>query len=226
MARLPERGVGARAVTKTRFVLVRHGQTAWNATGRFQGQADVPLDAHGRAQAEALATELAELDADACYSSDLSRALETAELLAHAIGLEVTRDVRLREIHVGDWQGRTVAEVSAEHPLFRQNLKDRVDFRRSDTGETGLEAGSRVAGALAEYASKHLGQTVVVVGHGFAMRVGLALTLGLSFEQSFSLSGLWNASWTVVEHGRDWRLVHYNQVAAGHSGELASVNAP
>lgn len=213
-------------MTRTRLILVRHGQTAWNATGRFQGQANVPLDAHGLGQAKELAEELADLDAAFCYSSDLSRTMQTAEILGAAIGVDVVPDAQLREVHVGDWQGRTVADVSEEFPWFTEHLRERVDFRRSATGETGLEAGGRVAEALAGYVRRHPGQTVVVVGHGFSMRVGLALTLGLSFEQSFALAGLWNCSWTVLEHGRDWRLVHYNQVVAGHSGELKSVNAP
>lgn len=210
-------------MSRTRIVLVRHGQTEWNVSRRFQGQADVPMDAHGRAQAEAAAVELAGIGATACYSSDLSRAMETAELVAGASGIGVTPDDRLREVHVGDWTGLLLSEVAERHPWYPESLRNRVDVRRSDTGETGTEAGERVASALRDYADRHPGETVLVVGHGFASRVGLAFVLGMTYEQSFSLGSLWNCSWTVLEHGRDWRLVHYNHVADGHSGELPSV---
>lgn len=129
-------------MSRTRIVLVRHGQTEWNVSRRFQGQADVPMDAHGRAQAEAAAVELAGIGATACYSSDLSRAMETAELVAGASGIGVTPDDRLREVHVGDWTGLLLSEVAERHPWYPESLRNRVDVRRSDTGETGTEAGS------------------------------------------------------------------------------------
>ena len=149
--------------------------------------------------------------------------METAELVAGASGIGVTPDDRLREVHVGDWTGLLLSEVAERHPWYPESLRNRVDVRRSDTGETGTEAGERVASALRDYADRHPGETVLVVGHGFASRVGLAFVLGMTYEQSFSLGSLWNCSWTVLEHGRDWRLVHYNHVADGHSGELPSV---
>ncbi len=210
-------------MTRTRIVLVRHGQTEWNVTRRFQGQADVPLDDKGRAQAEVAASELRDVGATVCYSSDLSRAMETAETLTRASGLTVVPDARLREVHVGEWEGWLLSEVAEQFPWYTESLRNRVDVRRSETGETGTEAGQRVASALQDYAERHSGQTVLVVGHGFATRVGLALLLGMTYENSFSFASLWNCSWTVLEHSRDWRLVHYNQVAAGHSGELPSV---
>ena len=91
----------------TRFCLVRHGETAWNAEGRLQGQIDIPLNAAGRAQAEATAARLAAHRFDALYSSDLSRALETAAPAATLLGLQTRPTPSLRERQFGGFQGLT-----------------------------------------------------------------------------------------------------------------------
>jgi len=98
-------------VTSTRLVLWRHGQTAWNAEGRIQGQHDAKLDDTGRAQAKVAARQLASRKPDLIVSSDLSRCSDTAAELAALTGLTPTYDVRLRERGFGDWQTLTRAEV-------------------------------------------------------------------------------------------------------------------
>lgn len=95
----------------TRLILVRHGETDWNVEGRYQGHSDVPLNARGRAQAARLAEALRGSDIRAIYSSDLARARETAEALAHATRLAVQHDPRLREIDQGDWEGMLFLEI-------------------------------------------------------------------------------------------------------------------
>lgn len=207
---------------RTKLVLVRHGQTDSNAAGRFQGQQDVPLNRIGRSQADAVAERLVRLRASRVVTSDLLRARATAEAVAAASGLGVEVDDRLREIHVGSWQGRTAAEVAAETPWFEDALRSGADFRRSDTGETAEEAGERVAEVLRELAARHPHETTIVVGHGLALRVGMCLFLGLGLESSFALSGLWNCSWTILDHHERWRLQSYNNVVVGHAGPLAS----
>lgn len=206
----------------TRLVLVRHGQTGFNASGRFQGQLDVALNAHGLAQAYELAPTLAALRPAHVAASDLGRAQQTAAVVASACGLTVETDAALREIDVGSWSGRTPAEVQPEAPWFDEFLRTGRDFRRSETGETASEAGERVRGALLRLAEAHPGQTTIVVGHGLALRVGLAFLLGLDFAGSGALSGLWNCSWSVLERRDRWRLQSYNNVVPGHSGALAS----
>lgn len=207
---------------RTKLVLVRHGQTDANAAGRFQGQQDVPLNKAGRRQAHALAERLARMSVARVVSSDLDRAMTTAEAVAKACGVGVACDRRLREIDVGSWQGRSGAEVAAENPWFEDALRLGHDFRRSETGETAEEAGSRVAGVLSELAHAHPLETTVVVGHGLALRVGLALFLGMGVGGSFALSGLWNCSWSVLEKYGRWRLTSYNNVVASHAGPMAS----
>jgi len=202
---------------RTRLVLVRHGQTDVNAAGRFQGQQDTPLNRVGRKQADAVAGRIAALKPAHLLSSDLARARDTAAAIAAATGLSVETDARLREIDVGRWQGLSVVEVGAAHPWFAEKLAAGEDFRRSETGETATEAGERIAGVLAEVVQRRPGETIVVVGHGLALRVGTALTLGLGFAGSYALSGLWNCSWTILEHAARWRLLTYNAVASPRS---------
>lgn len=213
------------AVQRTKLVLVRHGQTDSNASGRFQGQQDVPLNRIGRAQAATLAERLARVKAARVVTSDLLRATATAEAIAGASGLTTSTDPRLREIHVGSWEGRTSAEVAAENPWFEDALHTGHDFRRSETGETAAEAGERVAGVLHELAAAHPGETTIVVGHGLALRVGLSLFLGFGLDASFGLSGLWNCSWTILEHNQRWRLLSYNNVVIDHGGQPPSASS-
>src|ERR1700685_4483152 len=99
-----------------RLVLWRHGQTAWNAERRFQGQSDIPLDETGLAQAERAARLLAGLHPDMIVCSDLIRATSTAAPLARLTGLDVTLDKDLRERHGGCWEGLTDAEIRARYP--------------------------------------------------------------------------------------------------------------
>lgn len=203
-------------------MLVRHGQTEGNASGRFQGQLDIPLNDLGHAQARALAPVVAALRPARVVASDLTRAQETAAALASLCGLPVETDAALREIHVGTWQWKTPEEVLPEAPWFDEYLRAGRDFRRSESGETASEAGERVRGALLRLGDERPGETTVVVGHGLALRVGLSYLLGLDFAGSGALSGLWNCSWTVLERRERWRLQSYNNVVPGHSGALAS----
>ncbi|MBI3763708.1 MAG: histidine phosphatase family protein, partial [Chloroflexi bacterium] len=109
----------------TRLWLIRHGETDWNVEGRWQGQTDPPLNESGRAQAEALAAQLAGIRIEAIYSSDLQRAHTTARIIARGLGLPVRLDARWREIDQGEWEGLLVTEVAARYP-------DELAARRSD----------------------------------------------------------------------------------------------
>lgn len=204
-------------MTAARVVVWRHGETAWNAEGRYQGQADVALNARGLSQAAAAAPRIAALRPDRIVSSDLSRASVTAQQLARHTGLPVELEPRLQEINVGEWAGMTNAEVFAAHPDFAEALRAGRDARRSASGETGAQAGSRVAAALLDIAeSSAEGSTVVAVGHGFALRVATVFLLGLDYAHNLTLGGLWNASWSVLQPGGEsWRLLSYNNVADG-----------
>jgi len=205
-------------VTAAQLVVLRHGRTSWNATGRFQGQADIPLDERGRLQAEQAAAVLAELAPTAIHSSDLVRARATAEPLARACGLPVVTDPRLREIHVGTWEGLTIDELftQVDDDLKRAWLAGE-DVRRSETGETVAEVGERAGTALDEIGhAAPDGSTVVAVMHGLAARAGVCHLLGIPTSSWKRLSGLHNCGWIIVQRhptGDFWRVTEFNVTA-------------
>ncbi|MGJ3509853.1 histidine phosphatase family protein [Enemella sp. A6] len=202
-------------MTARRLILWRHGQTDGNLHGRMQGQADVPLNDTGLAQARDAAPRVAALAPTRIVSSDLQRASQTAEVIAELTGLEVTTDARLQEINVGDWVGMTRDEVAAAHPGFFEDLAAGRDFRRSDAGETGDELGRRVSAALHELVEAGDDDEVLLaVGHGMAWRVGLAYFLGYDFTVSRTFAGLHNCGWIVLDRaGAHWKLEAYNVTA-------------
>ncbi len=141
-------------------VVLRHGRTAWSGQGRFAGHADVPLDATGRAQARAAAARLVPLRPSALVSSDLARARHTAEAVAAATGLAVTVDARLREEHLGGWEGLTRAEAEARYP---------DEFARWRGGHVGRSAQREGLSTVAARATAALGDALArAVGPGRA----------------------------------------------------------
>jgi len=164
----------------TTIVLVRHGETDWNRERRFQGHADTPLNASGRAQAHQLAHLLSDERLSAIYTSPLRRASETARIVGDRLGLEPRELEALREIDVGDWQGLTVDDVRARFP----DLVD-VAWRSGwPNGETHEELGARVVPALLGLARAHPGQRILGVTHAGPIRGALAAATGLSHEES------------------------------------------
>jgi probable phosphoglycerate mutase len=136
------------------LLLIRHGETDWNAEHRWQGHADVPLNARGREQAKALAEELAPEGFDAIYASDLSRARDTAVIVGERLGVPVVLDSDLREIDVGSREGLTGDEVGD----------------RPWDGEAHERHGERILRAVRTIAERHPGQRVAVVSHGGSLR--------------------------------------------------------
>lgn len=204
-------------MTASRVILWRHGRTEWNVVSRFQGQADVPLDEMGYEQAARAAEVLAGYQPSALYSSDLSRCYQTAESLAQRTGLEIITDKRLREIHVGSWEGLLGEEIKAADPELARRLWTGEDVRRSPTGESPSEVAERVFEALteiAEAAEDH--STIVVVTHGLAGRVGACRFVDLPFDQWRYFGGLSNCAWVSIDRHRSgayWRIESYNVTA-------------
>jgi glucosyl-3-phosphoglycerate phosphatase len=186
-------------------VLWRHGQTTWNVEHRFQGQTDIPLDATGQAQAEQAARRLAALRPNALFSSDLSRAQQTAAPLARLTGLPVTLDKDLRERFGGDWEGLADAEIRERYPAERTTWNPPNGEPTAVVADRMVSALTRIADTLAD------GQLAVVVGHGAALRLGMERILGLPAVGVPVLGSLANCSWSILEL-RDprWRLNEYN----------------
>jgi broad specificity phosphatase PhoE len=166
----------------TELWLVRHGETDWNRERRFQGHADPPLNETGRAQARALAAELAAEQVDAVYTSDLARARETADILAADLGAEAVAMRELREIDVGEWQGLTWTEIEERFPEGVRAWQEHGHGWTS--GETYAALGARVVAALERIASDHPGGRVLVVGHGGTVRATRAFIEGTSVAES------------------------------------------
>ncbi len=200
------------AVSKhTRVVIWRHGETDWNRASRFQGRTDIAMNALGFEQARRAAPALAAMAPTALYSSPLQRAHATALELAALTDLQIVVEERLAEINVGDWAGRTIAEVHAEFPEVAEAMKARRDFRRSSTGETSAECSRRLGAALRDIGAAHPGQTVVVVTHGLAIRMGIADVVGWDYSTAMGLGPVSNCSWSMLEDDRSgWRLARYN----------------
>ena len=151
----------------TRILLARHGETEWNRIGRWQGQADPPLNEVGLQQAAELAERLAGDGISAIYASDLQRASETARVIGERLGLDVVEDEALREIDVGSWSGLTRPEVEARFPEgFARWQAGQIGH----DGETSEQLTERVVAAVERIARAHPGDTVLVVTHGGAIR--------------------------------------------------------
>ena len=163
-----------------RLLLVRHGETAWNATGRLQGQSDLPLTACGQRQAQALAQVLATNTVQAVYSSDLQRAQQTADSIATGCGLSVRRDTRWREMAFGCWEGLTWAEIQQRDPAILAAWQADPWRRAPPEGETLARVNDRIKMAWACLVAVHDAHTVVLVSHGGPLRLLLCATLGLS----------------------------------------------
>lgn len=168
-----------------KLFLTRHGQTDWNIARRYQGHSDTELNQVGIRQAELLAQRLSKETIHAIYSSDLSRAMTTAEIIANAQGqAPVFRsDMRLRELSFGDWEGMTYREMSAHSPeLFDAWMKDSLTIS-TPNGETHRQLAERVQAAFDEIKAKHKEETVLIVGHSGSMQTLLALLLGVDLSR-------------------------------------------
>ena len=151
----------------TRIVAIRHGETDWNKDTRIQGQQDVPLNEMGRWQAQRVARALACGEPIAAvYSSDLSRAFDTADAIARAAGLVVNTEARLRERGFGHFEGQTFTDLENQWPEETARWRQRDPHWMPAGGESLAAVRARVDDAVAELAAAHLGEQIVLVAHG------------------------------------------------------------
>jgi 2,3-bisphosphoglycerate-dependent phosphoglycerate mutase len=155
----------------TTLLLARHGETDWNRELRIQGSSDIELNELGRRQAQFLAQELTDVDLDAIYSSDLTRARATAAAVAATHDLEVNLDSRLRERSFGSWEGLTREDISTFPTGSRHD------------GESDDEVRGRVLAAVEEIAANHPGEQVLIVSHGGALNTLWHHALGVKVER-------------------------------------------
>jgi probable phosphoglycerate mutase len=170
----------------TRILAIRHGETAWNVDTRIQGQLDIGLNDTGRWQAQRTAQALAHEDIAAVYSSDLSRAFETAQTIANALSLrgalQVVPHLGLRERHFGHFQGKTWAEIETHWPDDARKWRQRDPAWSPIEGESLLQLRERIAQCVHELAHQHKGEQIVLVAHGGVMDVLYRLATGQSTQ--------------------------------------------
>jgi glucosyl-3-phosphoglycerate phosphatase len=196
-----------------RLVMLRHGQTEYNAGSRMQGQLDTELSDLGREQAAAAAEVLAKRQPALIVSSDLRRALDTAVALGERSGLPVLVDMRLRETHLGDWQGLTHLEVDASAPGARLAWRDNARWAphggesRVDVAARSMPLVAELIAAQSEWGVDEPERPVVLVAHGGLIAALTAALLGLPVDSWPTLGGMGNASWVQL---------------SGHSGTNAA----
>ncbi|MFT4049721.1 MAG: histidine phosphatase family protein [Solirubrobacterales bacterium] len=197
-----------------RLLLVRHGESEWNAAGRLQGQADPPLSKLGRHQAAHAAARLVDEGVDAIVSSDLERAVHTASALAGSVGLNVITREDLREVDLGSWTGISREQVERDEPeLWRRWRIEGVEGWEG--GEKYADAMVRIGGAISAIASEYEGRTVVAVSHGGSIRLATCHLLGMPASELGRIMSIGNASITefLVEPDGTGRLVRLNDNA-------------
>ncbi|BCO35340.1 histidine phosphatase family protein [Mycobacterium heckeshornense] len=208
------------------LVMLRHGQTAFNLDTRMQGQLDTELSDLGRAQAVAAAEVLGKRQPLLIVSSDLRRAYDTAVVLAERTGLQLRVDSRLRETHLGDWQGMTHAQVDSAAPGARLAWREDASWAphggesRVDVAARSLPLIGELVAAEAEWGRDE--RPVVLVAHGGLIAALTATLLRLPVANWPALGGMGNASWTQLSgysaddadmDGITWRLDVWNASA-------------
>lgn len=197
----------------TRLCIVRHGETAWNAEHRVQGQLDVPLNAIGLAQARAASKALAQQKFDVIYSSDLSRARQTAQPAAELFALPVLIDKDLRERHYGIFERLTYAEVKQKFPEDYARFEAREPDYAFRTGESLKDFAERSIAVMSRIADQHRGRSILVFTHGGVLdHLYRHITgLPLSAQRDF---GIPNAGLNRVEvTSAGWRILAWAEIA-------------
>jgi 2,3-bisphosphoglycerate-dependent phosphoglycerate mutase len=197
----------------TRLCIVRHGETAWNAEHRVQGQLDVPLNAIGHAQAMAASKVLSQEKFDVIYSSDLSRARQTAAPTAAQLSLEVLLDKDLRERHYGIFERLTYAEVKVRFPEDYARFEAREPDYAFRTGESLKDFYARSVVVMSKIAKAHEGKSILVFTHGGILDKFYRFVTGMSIsaERNF---GIPNAGLNRVEvTAAGWQIRAWADVA-------------
>lgn len=195
------------------LLLVRHGETGWNAQGRIQGHTDIGLSERGAEQARLLGERLSSLTIHAAYSSDLKRASETAKLALGQQDVVLHETNRLREYHKGAYEGLTLSEIQAQFPNdYHKYLEKDLDYA-PEGGETTRGVSARMAEILGEIKSRHLDHTVLLVGHGGSLRAAMVSLLGMPLEGNWSFV-FGNCGLTMVDTYEDNAVLrHFNDTS-------------
>lgn len=169
----------------TQLYLIRHGQTEWNLACRYQGQSDVPLSQKGIEQADFLAKNFPATHLDAVYSSDLKRAVATAQAVADRFSIEVQTKHELRELSFGAWEGLTYEQIVAKWPDALRDFFTHPDILHIPEGESFPILQARAVACIQSILRENKGKTIAVFAHGAILRTILADAIG------FPLANVW-----------------------------------
>ena len=207
-----------------RVIAIRHGETEWNAAGREQGQLDSPLTARGLKQAEAIAGRLRRVSFSALYSSDLCRALHTAEIVAGATGATIEVDAGLRERHTGIFQGLTKEQMAAQYPSEYSAYRADPYAYQVPGGESGQQRTERSVRVMNALADRHADETIVAITHGGFLIGFFEHVLGLAPGNAWRFKRQ-NAAFNVFARTDGvWSLETWNDTS--HLDALGSLDEP
>ncbi|KPK80518.1 MAG: hypothetical protein AMJ81_11975 [Phycisphaerae bacterium SM23_33] len=200
------------------LIVIRHGETVWNRQARLQGQKDPDLSPKGVAQAEMLAERVARESFAALISSDLKRAMQTAEAIGRRTGHKVIPEPGLRERSFGLFEGLTWEQIEQRYPDLHEAYWRGRDFAPPG-GETARQRHERVVACASRIAAEHAGQRVVLVAHGGVLESLFKHALSLHYQARRTFS-LYNASLNVLQvHEGEWRLGTWGDVAHLPAGD-------
>ncbi|MFH2130635.1 MAG: histidine phosphatase family protein [bacterium] len=206
----------------TKIIVIRHGETQWNIEGRWQGHEDSPLTKKGLRQAEAVAHSLSDFRISVIYSSDLGRAFHTATIIAETTGKTVIPDVRLRERHLGVFQGLTRPEMREQLPAEFEKYQNSDPDLVIPGGESARQRYDRSILCFNEIAETHLGETIVIVSHGGVINGLFRYVIGLPLEAP-RMFKLWNAGINAFSYSnRTWELHTFGDI--NHLSRLGSLD--
>jgi broad specificity phosphatase PhoE len=180
------------------ILLIRHGETDWNIEGRYQGQADPPLNSKGIEQAQVLSQELSRSSIDIIYTSPLTRTRETADIVAGNLGVQIIDEPRLMEIHQGDWQTRLRSEIEELYPYLFAAWETTPWDVSPPGGENLLDVQKRVYDAVDNIVSREPGRKIGLVTHRIPIALIKVRYQGMDPEIVRTLH-LPNAYWEEIE---------------------------
>ncbi|ADI27061.1 histidine phosphatase family protein [Geobacillus sp. C56-T3] len=192
----------------TTLYLTRHGETKWNVERRMQGWQDSPLTEKGRQDAMRLGKRLEAVELAAIYTSTSGRALETAEIVRGGRLIPIYQDERLREIYLGDWEGKTHDEIRQMDPIAFDHFWNAPHLYAPKRGERFCDVQQRALEAVRRIIERHEGETVLIVTHGVVLKTLVAAFKGAPLDHLWSPPYMYGTSVTIVEaDGDGFRVV-------------------
>jgi len=207
--------------TTTELYLVRHGQTLWNREKRMQGHLDSPLTEKGIMQASKLSERINDIAFDKIFASPSNRAYRTAEILKMDRPLDIIKRDELREINLGDWEGKKISEISESEPERHLNFWERPHLYTSDTGESFFDIKARVIPFVEKIVSENRGKRILIVSHTTIIKTILSYFEKRPVEKLWHKPAIFPASLSIINvTGDSCEIELYGDIT--HYGEHIS----